>query len=308
MRVVIVGMGVQGVKRARVASEDVILIVDPIAESADYTDIQQVPLSEYDAALVCTPESEKWKILEYLLNNKKHCLVEKPLIPVHEGDLEALIKLTDKSKVTCYTAYNHRFEPFIVRIKDILDSGVLGTVYTVRMYYGNGTSADVKSSSWRDSDLGVLRDLGSHLLDMTLFLFGQLDCQFSAWSGNSFETNALDHIVVASESKPLVQLEATLLSWKNTFTIDIIGSDGSAHMSGLCKWGPSVFSMRKRVFPSGVPEEAMETMCIPDPTWEKEYKYFLKLCESGSSNIQNDLWINHGLEQAVQSLAERAKV
>ena len=51
------------------------------------------------------------------------------------------------------------------------------------------------------------------------------------------------------------ELEVSLLSWRNNFVCDIIGDKGSVHINSLCKWGPSKFIKRKRVFPSGKPDE-----------------------------------------------------
>ena len=33
--------------------------------------------------------------------------------------------------------------------------------------------------------------------------------------------------------------------WKNSFNLDVIGEKGSAHINGLCKWGPSTLEIRK---------------------------------------------------------------
>jgi scyllo-inositol 2-dehydrogenase (NADP+) len=33
----------------------------------------------------------------------------------------------------------------------------------------------------------------------------------------------------------------------------------------------------------------------PDPTWEIEYRHFKGLCETGGSNVDNDIWINDAL-------------
>jgi hypothetical protein len=37
------------------------------------------------------------------------------------------------------------------------------------------------------------------------------------------------------------------------------------------------------------------TLVQPDPTWAIEYTHFCKLCDSGTSNIDNDIWINSTL-------------
>ena len=78
-----------------------------------------------------------------------------------------------------YTAYNHRFEPHFVRMRDLVKSGALGTIYRCRMFYGNGTARLVRNSDWRDQGAGVLADLGSHVLDTARFWFGDIGDEFS---------------------------------------------------------------------------------------------------------------------------------
>ena len=81
MRVIVVGAGNQGAKRSRVAGSDLVATVDPVNPAAQFKAVEQVPLDTYDAALVCTPDSVKPKILRHLLSHRKHVLVEKPLLP-----------------------------------------------------------------------------------------------------------------------------------------------------------------------------------------------------------------------------------
>ena len=292
MRVLIVGLGNQGKKRMAVADQDVVATVDPVSRDANYTAIDKVSLDSFDAALVCTPNHEKPAILDYLLSRGKHVLVEKPLLA---SDGEVLCRLAQSARSAasvCYTAYNHRLEPHIVRLKELLDGQTLGDIYSARLFYGNGTALDVRQSPWRDEGLGVLEDLGSHLLDLVLYLFGRPEAALRLWSARRFETRSLDHVLFGFTGTPLFEMEATYLSWRNTFNIDILGEGGSAHINGLCKWGPSTFTVRKRVFPSGVPDEEIQTIECPDPTWALEYLQFKELCRTGGTNIENDQWIN----------------
>lgn len=301
MRAIVVGLGIQGKKRLKVAGNDVTGIVDPVHADAKFKSVIDVPLNSYDIALVCTPDQAKIEILNYLLENKKHVLVEKPLVAKEPKDLEKLKELSKKNNVTVYTAYNHRFEPHIAKLQKNL--GDLGKVYMARFFYGNGTARDVRNSLWRDQGSGVLKDLGSHLLDLSLFLFGGVEkhsaMTFSPWSFDCFENKAFDHIVFGnnrvSAADPLLNFEASLLSFKNCFTVDVFGENGSAHINGLCKWGPSTITFRKRVLPSGKPDQEESMLECADPTWGKEHEYFKSLCETGTSNIQNDIWINSTL-------------
>ena len=59
LRVIVVGLGVQGHKRRTVAGKDVVATVDPIQPDADYKSIELVPLASYDAALLCVPDEAK---------------------------------------------------------------------------------------------------------------------------------------------------------------------------------------------------------------------------------------------------------
>ena len=297
MRVIVVGLGVQGEKRRRFAGADFVADVDPAGKQAKYRHVEDVPLGAYDAALVCTPDEPKVDLLSHLLGNGKHVLVEKPLWAASDEDISTLEKLARASRVVCYTAYNHRFEPHFVRMRDVIRSGRLGRIYRCRMFYGNGTARLVRESGWRDKGAGVLPDLGSHLLDTCLFWFGSLADDFAVTSASRFENTAPDHVVLASEgSRPKIELEMTLLMWRNHFTCDILAEQGSAHIESLCKWGPSTFTVRTRVLPSGRPPEESVSLVQEDPTWALEYAHFRKLCAEGAvSDLSTDLWLNRTL-------------
>lgn len=297
MRIIIVGLGIQGNKRSAIADNDVFATVDPFNPDATYKSVENVPLDSYDAALVCTPDDVKIEILTYLLNNCKHVLVEKPLLSNDNLQLFRLAELSRSKRVNCYTAYNHRFEPHFVKMKELLDSKKIGNIYCVRMFYGNGTARLVRNSAWRDQGAGVLPDLGSHLLDTVLYWFGEPTAPFEVWSANRFENQAFDHFSLGSNGSPVIQLEMTLLSWRNHFYADVFAEKGSAHIRSLCKWGPSTFTLRSRKLPSGRPDEESSVLVHPDPTWQLEYDYFKQLCEKGGTNIDNDIWINTILNQ-----------
>jgi scyllo-inositol 2-dehydrogenase (NADP+) len=178
-------------------------------------------------------------------------------------------------------------------MKHLVDSGELGRIYSCRMFYGNGTAREVRNSPWRDQGAGVLPDLGSHLLDTALYWFGTLDVPFTVRAADRFENQAFDHIVFGSRGSPTLEMEISLLSWRNHFTCDIYAERGSAHISSLCKWGPSVFTRRARVLPSGRPPEESVTLVQSDPTWAAEYRHFKELCATGrGGNTATDIRLN----------------
>jgi scyllo-inositol 2-dehydrogenase (NADP+) len=298
MRVIVVGLGTQGYKRQRVAGSQCVATVDPVNDEADAREITDIPLDFYDAALVCTPDAAKFDMLKHLLENGKHVLVEKPLLTDDSGTLDQLKAISEASRAVLYTAYNHRFEPHFVTMKRLIESGELGRIYAVRMFYGNGTARLVRDSAWRDQGTGVLFDLGSHLLDTILFWLGEenLTEPFTVRAAHRFENLSYDHVVLDSDGDIAIQLEMTLLMWRNHFTCDVLAEKGSAHIESLCKWGPTTFRHRRRVLPSGRPTESEETLEQDDPTWEIEYEHFRDLCAArAAGNIANDEWIEREL-------------
>ncbi len=307
MRCVIVGLGNQGKKRLAVAGPDVVATVDPVAAAAQYRDLAEVPLAAFDAALVCTPDEEKPALLRYLLAHGKHVLVEKPLLEPHPGVLEELAALASETGAACYTAYNHRFEPHLMRARELLEQQVIGRVYLAKFFYGNGTAADVRSSPWRDAGWGVLADLGSHLLDLVRFFFGPVPRDFRLWLCERFENRAPDFACLGAAGDPVLQLEMSLVSWKNTFTVDLVGEAGSIHVNGLCKWGPATLTVRRRVLPSGRPAEKIHAVECADPTWEAEYRHFLELCRTGRNTLENDRWVNNVLDKLAAEEIEKKK-
>jgi len=304
MRCIVVGLGVQGYKRRKFAGEDFVASVDPVNKEADYRDVRDVPLADYNAVLVCVPDEPKIELLEYFLSNGKHVLVEKPLFAVDDADILRLQQLGRDHKAVCYTAYNHRFEPHYVRMRDLIASGELGRIYRCRMFYGNGTARLVRDSAWRDQGAGVLPDLGSHLLDTAKFWFGELGEAFTLLACNRFENRAPDHVVFGSQkTSPTLEFEMTLLSWRNHFTCDVFAENGSAHIRSLCKWGPSTFTRRTRILPSGRPPEESVTLIQDDPTWALEYTHFKALCRKNAlTDLSNDLWLN----RLLRSLGQKA--
>jgi len=307
MRVIVVGLGVQGHKRRRIAGADCVATVDPVNPDADYRSAYDVPTASYDAVLACVPDGPKVELLSYFLGEGKHVMVEKPLWAERDEDIVALEALARRRGAFCLTAYNHRFEPHFIRMHDLIASGELGEIYSCRMFYGNGTARQVRDSTWRDQGAGVLPDLGSHLLDTCRYWFAE-SCAgshagshdgFRLVSANRFENRAFDHVVIGREgTRPRIELEMTLLMWRNHFTCDILAERGSAHIRSLCKWGPSTFTRRTRVLPSGRPPEETVTLVQDDPTWALEYAYFKAAVESGTvTDLSKDLELQTALRR-----------
>ncbi|MEE2821223.1 MAG: Gfo/Idh/MocA family oxidoreductase [Pseudomonadota bacterium] len=291
-RAVIVGLGVQGKKRSQILKEQCVYCVDSVVEAADFKDLRQVPLDSYELVLLCTPDSQKIPLIDYCIEQGKHVLVEKPLIanPTMLAQIETRARVKG---VVVKTAYNHRFEPHFKSLREYLEGNAIGSLYSCRLFYGNGTVQLVRQSEWRDAGSGVLHDLGSHILDTCHYWFGDIQGNFQLISARAFENQAWDHVVFSHESGDFrIEAEVTLCSWRNSFSADIIGSEGSLHIDSLCKWGPSSLTIRHRIRPSGRPTEERKVVLKSDPTWQEEWNEFVSsVSAEEETDFSKDIWI-----------------
>ncbi len=292
MKIVIVGFGVQGKKRYNIIKKNNknIFIVDPYTPKADYKYLEDVPLNLFDSVFLCIPDNYKEKYIDYCYKKNKNVLVEKPLIIKSLSKLSKIKKKFSNKNLILYTAYNHRFEPNIVKLKKIIEKKILGQIYSCRMFYGNGTARLVKTNIWRDKQSGVFSDLAPHLIDLSYFFFGEKKVKdFSLISSFNHENKSPDQVIIKSNSKKInIELEMTLCMWKNSFYCDIIGEKGSVHVSSLCKWSSSKLTLRRRVMPSGKPKEKIIKIPKGDPTWIKEHNYFKKLIQAKHKTYLNN--------------------
>jgi predicted dehydrogenase len=103
---------------------------------------------------------------------KKHVICQKPMSPDFES-AKKMIKDTHDAGVKFFVHENYRWQPQFRRIKEIMDSGIIGKPF--RCKTGFNTSYPVFETQPFLSELThfALTDQGSHQFDVLRFLFGE---------------------------------------------------------------------------------------------------------------------------------------
>jgi predicted dehydrogenase len=298
LRYLLVGLGNIGGKRRAVLGARCVATVDPYNAAADHRTPETCAPESYDAAILAVPNPVKVDLIRFFLDRGKHVLVEKPLV-LDQAAADDLRRRASATGACWQTSYNFRVEPNVVALKRHLDAGDIGRFYRARMFYGNGTAGQI-AGTWRDSRLGVLEDLASHLIDLTGFVFGRRGVDFQVWDRKGYELKWVDHVILATDDRSIV-IETSFLSWRNTWRIEVIGEKGSLEMDGLTKWGDSRLVLRRRQFPSGPPEELVEIARGPDPTWAADLRHFEELAAVGETSCENDLWLSRTITKAAEA-------
>ena len=299
MKAIVVGLGNQGLKRKKslLKKNFFVCSVDTKNKSAEEKNVNRLKKYNYDTVFLCVPDHLKKKFIFYFLKKKKNIFVEKPL-NLSEQDLFKIRKISNKYKVTFYVGYNHRFEPHFIKTKKCIEKKLLGKIYYLKIYYGNGTSKLV-NKSWRKKNLDITNDLGSHLIDQLVFFFGIKKYKIIKSIKSLLENKIPDQSnIILKYNNILINFEMTYCSWENTLVFYLIGRKASIKIDNLCKWGPSTFKFQKRLMPSGKPKTISNKLIVSDPTWDLELKYFNSLIKKKvKNNLKNDLFIKKILNE-----------
>ncbi len=125
-----------------------------------------------ELVVIATPNPTHADLARQALHAGKHVVIDKPMT-VTSAEADALIALArDRGRLLC--AYqNRRWDNDFLTVKDVIDSGRLGRIFTYEAHYDRFRPA--LKPGWREERApgsGLLFDLGSHLIDQALVLFG----------------------------------------------------------------------------------------------------------------------------------------
>lgn len=138
----------------------------------DFNDLLNDP--EIELIIVCTPNTFHFNMVQECLKAGKQVVVEKPFTPT-SNEADELIKLADSVNRKIFVYQNRRWDGDILTIKKVINSGVLGNIEEYEAHFDR-YKPEINPYAWRDfpePGAGILYDLGSHLIDQALNLFGK---------------------------------------------------------------------------------------------------------------------------------------
>ncbi|MEM1525975.1 MAG: Gfo/Idh/MocA family oxidoreductase [Ignisphaera sp.] len=178
IKVGIVGVGAMGINHARVLYElsqqgivELVGVADINYERAlvvakrfnisAYNNHREL-MSRVDAAIIAVPTKVHKEITVEFIKAGIHVLIEKPIADTIENAKE-IIKVAEKASVVVAIGHIERFNPAVVKLKEIIDKGLLGEVITM-------TARRVGPFVSRVSDVSILVDLAVHDIDVMRYL------------------------------------------------------------------------------------------------------------------------------------------
>jgi predicted dehydrogenase len=112
----------------------------------------------------------------------KHIICQKPMAPDFET-AKRMVKMCRDTGAKLYIHENYRWQAPVRRFKQIVDSGIIGKPFKARVTFLSGFPVFDNQPFLKELDRFILTDMGSHILDVCRFLFGEcksLWCQTRA--------------------------------------------------------------------------------------------------------------------------------
>ena len=144
--------------------------------TTDYREITENP--DIDIVHICTPNDLHIEPLLSTIRHRKKIYCDKPLTTSREEAESVLAALNEANYAeTNQMTFHNRFFSALIRAKKMLDVGTLGRILQFRLGYFHSSNASASTPfKWKHSKYGgAVRDLGSHLLDLTLHLLGPFE-------------------------------------------------------------------------------------------------------------------------------------
>ena len=242
------------------------------------------------AVIIATPHHMLAEICAGAIDAGCHVLVEKPAAR-NADELRPLLRLAEEKKVLVRVGFNHRYHRAVQKMREIIDSGALGSLMFLRARYGHGGRVGY-DREWRAQPLlsggGELIDQGVHLIDLARWCLGDFVsiegiAQTCYWD-MPVDDNAFLMLRTAKEQTAF--LHASCTEWKNTFSWELSGKNGKVQIDGLGgSYGVERLTWYRMLPQMGPPETTAWEFPMADNSWEVEMNEFFRDIENSRQPV-----------------------
>ncbi len=236
LRLGVVGLGSMGRNHVRIAErlEDVELVggVDPggdphraMAHRPVFPSLDGLLAAGVDAITVAVPSELHEEVAVHAAAAGIHALIEKPLGP----DLKSAMRIRDAYAGTGLVAavgHVERYNPALSDLKRRLTAHTLGRIFSIR-------TQRVGPYPLRIRDVGVVKDLATHDIDLVLWLGGGIDTLHAHMAKKLGVHEDLVEAVGRLSDGTVVSISVNWLTPTKQRTVTVLGERGALHADML---------------------------------------------------------------------------
>lgn len=182
--------------------------------------------ADIDVVVIATIPSSHYRIAKGALEAGKHVLVEKPLtMSVKEGAV--LLNIAKEKNLTLMVDHTYLYAPPIPALKELIDSGTLGSIYTIESFRTN--------LGLFQRDTNVVWDLAPHDFSILLYLIEErpyavraIGTKTVVHRSQKHAQESTAHIVLSYKSGLAVHIHVSWTSPVKTRQLTVVGSERMA--------------------------------------------------------------------------------
>ncbi len=245
--------------------------------------------STTSAVHICSPNNTHFEVASNFLRSKKHVLVEKPLA-LRSREAEELVRLAEAKRRVLAVGHVHRFNNGLNELRRIVQSGILGDIYYLRLQW-TGYLPPQK-------DRDVITDLGPHPFDICNNILGtwptKISCRARGYRGGACDEVAF--ITAEHVDGVNANIELSWLDSEKHRDVTVVGSDAVARLDCLDQ---------KLVLQRSEKTETIST--VPSNTLQEEIIHFVRCVENNSASEPYSNLSDGGIGAGVVRLLEASK-
>ena len=187
--------------------------------------------ADIELVVVNTPVQTHFEYAKMALEAGKNVIVEKPFT-VDAIEAEELVKLAEEKGLFVSVYQNRRFDRDFLQVQKILNDGKLGTMKEVEIRFDRfrtEPSGKQHKENPIEAGSGSLHDLGAHLVDQAVQLFGYPEKLFAdvfSMKGSEFANDYFE-ILLYYRDNLRVRLKSSVFSKEAHYAYILHGSKGS---------------------------------------------------------------------------------
>jgi predicted dehydrogenase len=168
----------------------------------------------------------------------KDILCEKPLSGKSKKEAEEMFAAAEKNGVKLMEAFMYRFQPFVIKLKEMVDDGVIGEIKEIKSNFAfdiSDRSGDIRLSP--ELDGGALNDIGCYTVNISRYLMGGMPTKVA----NFFQKETAEGVDLSGsatlyfEGGAFASLYYSLNSY-NEQDLEVVGTEGIIRIPGFFSW------------------------------------------------------------------------
>lgn len=159
--------------------ENAQILADRLGIPAVYDDPTELLDNEQlDFVDIITNVETHRKFVELAASYSLPIICQKPMAPTYE-EAEHMVKVCQEANVPLIIHENWRWQETIRQVQRVLQEGTIGRPFRARIQFSNSFPVFAKQPFLAELEQFILTDMGSHILDVARFLFGEADSLYA---------------------------------------------------------------------------------------------------------------------------------